>query len=333
MRRRSLFYNHTKPSEGIRSSDTKPCDFCLYNKESDKLLLVANSEFSKSLYPSSKYSPVGVVVVPGTHDVYGTGECAIINQCDFYMMTNFGTKIEVSKTYTGVLSISNHSSNPGQPLKLYTESINTVEVSLPSDGRTTTSVNPLSQSLSDKDTYYTSTGTTCAPSPYNNDDTRNSVYYQTTSPSSEENVLSDFNGKENTHYRLSARGDRDYSSWTPNTEDFNDFHIFSFCDMYQTEGTKQGDWYLPSVGEFGYLEVKRKKINTALSKLYKAYGVTTDEINNKYYVYERSSFSTSSPYVGRYLWSVETIHGIITPYNETDGSYEAFFIPFMRLKI
>ena len=76
MRRRTFL---TLGNQGISASEAIAGDICLYNKTTDKLLIVESSKFTASEYPSSKYSPVGVVVIPGSHDVYGDGSCAVMS--------------------------------------------------------------------------------------------------------------------------------------------------------------------------------------------------------------------------------------------------------------
>lgn len=42
--------------------------------------------------------------------------------------------------------------------------------------------------------------------------------------------------------------------------------------MFYTEGTLQGDWYLPACGELGYIMPPFNKINNAIDKMRTAYG-------------------------------------------------------------
>ena len=56
-----------------------PCDLCFYDKTTDKVIIVGGEEWSSTAYPSSRYTPIGVVVVPGSHDVYGDGSCGVMS--------------------------------------------------------------------------------------------------------------------------------------------------------------------------------------------------------------------------------------------------------------
>ena len=104
------------------------------------------------------------------------------------------------------------------------------------------------------------------------DESRNTGYYQTSSPSSSDNALADFDGIENTEKIIAQRGTKDYNSWTPDRITTADYPAASCCDMFYTEGTSQGDWYLPACGELGYIMPPFNKINNAIDKMRTAYG-------------------------------------------------------------
>ena len=77
MRRRTLL--KTTSGGGINPSDSSPCDLCFYDRTTDSLIIVAGDAWNRSTYPSSRYVPIGVVVVPGTHNVYGDGSCGVMS--------------------------------------------------------------------------------------------------------------------------------------------------------------------------------------------------------------------------------------------------------------
>lgn len=78
MRRRTLLKANSSGG-GIEPSLSAAADVCLYEKSSDSLIIVPGGQFSASAYPSTNYSPVGVVVVPGSHNVYGDGSCGVMS--------------------------------------------------------------------------------------------------------------------------------------------------------------------------------------------------------------------------------------------------------------
>lgn len=276
MRRRTFL---TASNEGIDTSNVVTGDICLCNKGTGKLLIVEASKFTVEEYPSTNYSPVGVVVIPGNHNVYGDGSCAVVSlkqmncntpdtgstsnqsmywgqyNVDISNMTNYGLVYSVGKSGTVYQSVKTTTSS----------------AYLPSD-KFSTVQNPY-----DKDTYFSLghedfISYNYLPSPYNEDDSRNPEYYQTASPSSTKNAMSDFDGRGNTDKIIAKRGIKDYTSWKPTYNDEDDYPAASCCDMYYTDGTKQGDWYLPAMGELGYIMPKYNKINKAISTLTSAYG-------------------------------------------------------------
>lgn len=43
------------------------------------------------------------------------------------------------------------------------------------------------------------------------------------------------------------------------------------CYRFHTEGTNQGDWYLPSAGELGYAIARKHSIDNVIRKINKEY--------------------------------------------------------------
>ena len=278
MRRRTFL---TVSNEGIDVSKAVAADVCLCNKSTGKLLIVEAAKFNVTEYPISNYSPVGVVVIPGNHNVYGDGSCAVMSLKNMNCNTPDTGSIGFYGIYWGQYKVD--ISNMTNYNKVcYVGSNGTVNKAvqgvtdyayLPSD-RFTTVQNPY-----DKDTYFSyNDGESViyyAPSPYNEDDTRNSTYYQTSSPSSSNNALSDFDGVGNTNKLINlATAQTDWK--TASTIINNDGKGYSpsacCCWRYHTDGTKQGDWYLPAMGELGYIMPKLNKINQAIRTLISAYG-------------------------------------------------------------
>ena len=81
MRRRSLFTQGSKdlPLDSISPADSVVGDYAFYDKTADKIIIIDQTKWSVDKYPSSKYTPIGVVVVPGSHNVYGDGSCGVMS--------------------------------------------------------------------------------------------------------------------------------------------------------------------------------------------------------------------------------------------------------------
>ena len=263
-----LPYTIIDPSESIAA------DVAFYDGE--KVIIVRANDYSQ--LPKS-WMPIGIVVVPGTHNVYGDGSCGVMSlkamNCDTpsagstseqYMHWGVdGTDIS-GLPNLDMGSYVGTGSNAGDASSTLVGQANITY--LPSDRFNTV------QCPHDTDVYYdrSSYATFQAPSPYLTDGSRNPAYYQTTSPSSERNCLVDFDGIGNTAKIIEQRGPKDYSSWKPSITGSSSYPAASCCDMFYTNGTQQGDWYLPACGELGYLIPPFNKINESITNLLQAYG-------------------------------------------------------------
>lgn len=253
-----------------------------------------------------KYTPIGIVVVPASHGHYTDDKCAImsLNYMDLGTPTTGGD----GQYYT----------TWGIPIIIDGLSYFDVVAYIGGNGvisGTIRGTNDYGHCPSDKDTftgvlnpydiktkYYSLDDNYYTPSPYNNDGTFNPNYNLTDSPSSTANALADFDGYNNTKKILAARGERDYSSWTPRLD--ADFPPASCCDMYSTPRIPQGNWYLPSVGEIGYILARAQVIDNSLNKLIQI-GVNTANI---LYLYLWSSTIFNDGFV----WRSER-NGVIQP--------------------
>lgn len=271
-------------------------DFCLYDKNTDKLIIVSQSE-DLSNYPSDSYTPIGVVVIP--HNVYGDGSCAVVSLKEMnYTTPDIGStsyqNIHWGQNNVDISNMTNYNlvcyvgsnGNVNQTVQgVYTYAY------LPSD-KFSTVQNPY-----DKDTYFRyNNSDKYAPSPYNEDDTRNPAYYQTSSPSSSNNAMSDFDGVGNTTKLINlATAQSDWKTASTITNEYTSGYSPAACCCwrYHTEGTKQGDWYLPAMGELGYIMPKFNKINQTINTLITAYGSSIGvQVNGGYDYWSSSEYSS-----------------------------------------
>lgn len=296
MRRRSLFTQGSKdlPLDSISPADSVAGDYCFYDKTADKIIIVDQTKWSADKYPSSKCTPIGIVVVPGTHNVYGDGSCGVMSLKEM----SYNTPDEGATQYDGVCWGQNntnitdltnydvvcHIGNDDNPR-------NTIQgtsgyASLPSEKFDRI------QCPHDTDAYYYNVGNYHIPSPYLTDGERNPLYYQTASPSSANNAMSDFDGKNNSQVLQDSATAQ--SNWrTASVINNNSGRGYSpaacCCWRYHTEGTSQGDWYLPACGELGYIMPPLNKINEAISNMCIAYGSSFGVELDTIYVYWSST--------------------------------------------
>lgn len=274
----------------IALADTKAGDVLLWDKTNQRKLFTSSDNLSN--YPAGSYTPIGVVIIPASHNVYGDGSCGVMSlkpmNCDTpstggtseqYMYWGvYGTDISALPNLDQV-PIVGSGSNVGDASSTVTGEERYAY--LPSDKFSAV------QCPHDTDAYYyrSSSSYDQAPSPYLTDGSRNPAYYQTSSPSSSSNALADFDGIGNTKKIITQRGTKDYNSWIPTYNSETDYPAASCCDMFHTEGTSQGDWYLPACGELGYIMPPFNKINDAIGKMRTAYGssVGVELGTNNYY--------------------------------------------------
>ena len=267
---------------GVNPSLSAAADICLYDKSIRKLIIVSGSDFSAPAYPSSVYSPVGVVVVPGTHNVYGDGSCGVMSLKGMSFSTpDTGSTSEQEMCWgwnaKDILKPKNYNAVPSLG-SMDGDVYDTIQGTkdkgcLPSDNILTGKDCPHDTDLK----YYTETDSLFCyiPSPYNDDDTRNPMYYQTSSPSNTSNALSDFDGVGNTKIITDLATGQYYwktESTITNSYDRNYYPAACCCWRYHTDGTSQGQWYLPACGELGYIIPKFSQIQKSIRALISAYG-------------------------------------------------------------
>lgn len=269
MRRRTLLK---------KAGNSVPIDICFYEKSSDSLIIVSNEDWSIQSYPSSNYTPIGVVVVPGQHDVYGDGSCGVMSLKEM----NYSSPDTGSTSYQGIYW-GGHGTDISQLPNLdqvcYVGSNGNVGESvigtysyayLPSDKFSTVD-NPY-----DPGTGYSFNGSDrYIPSPYKADGSFNTEYSRTSSPSSTANAMADFDGIGNSEVlwglASSQSGWKTASSIT-NNSGAGYYPAACCCWRFHTNGTVQGDWYLPACGELGYIMPRFNKINETITNLRTAYG-------------------------------------------------------------
>ena len=320
-RRLIMFKKSGSNIDEIPSIESTIGDVCVYNAPNDKLSIV--NDWSADKYPIDTYVPIGLVVVPGSHNVYGDGTCGVmsLNHMNCSSPTTggsaqnmywgvYGTDIDTLENLDKVPYVGSNGSVGDTVIGV------TGNAYLPSDHANFTAVtNPYDPGTK----YYYNDSDKYIPSPYMNDGTFNPNYSMTGSPSSAANCLADFDGKGNTQKIIEVRGSKDYSSWTPSTTTQADYPAASCCDMYFTQGTNQGDWYLPSAGELGYAVVRQQAINDKINELVSA-GITSANPVQLNYYWSSSEYSS---YGARWLYFD---NGYVDGYGKDYSSYVRAFL-------
>lgn len=272
----------------IQLADTVAGDVCAFDGTNKRFFRFVDSGATDDI---KKYTPIGVVVIPTSHDVYGTGECGVMSLKTISCITPNDGGSEYQYEYISwgynrrnISSIPNLDMVPIGDTSSGIPTGESDEGRIPGDRYKGSDI----QCLYDTNSYYPNSTSSYnkIPSPYLTDGSRNPGYYQTTSPSSARNCLSDFDGKGNTQKIITQRGTKDYNSWKPTADLDTDYPAASCCDMFYTEGTSQGDWYLPAMGELGYIASRLYRINESINKIISEYGSSIGYIINTDNSYE-----------------------------------------------
>lgn len=209
---------------------------------------------SKDEWNSSLGTPVAVVVIPASH--MSDGKCRGMSLCNMSYVTPqtgtlgtgndnavtngtnlmwgpHGTDVAGLTNYTGVKTIDEMNDGMGF---------------IPSDmfdgGYDSGAIDELK----------------CV-SPYNDDGSQNPAYLTAGQ------AFADMDGKANTEVLVNLSAIKDtYSSDSFENIEVNYPAAFA-CHLFSTLGTEQDRWYLPAIGELGYLYTRVKKINESLAAL------------------------------------------------------------------
>lgn len=224
-------------------------------------------------YDKDRYVPIGIVVIPTEHDVYGDGTCGVLS-----LLWLSYTKPDTGIYNHEILALGQSGSDIG--LKYYNDiahcgSINNEPwlgvVGIKAIDYATNSGSSVvipykhseqqkwKQCPTDLETYYgkitNSNGVFC-PSPYLEDGTKNHVYGQIDFQSNSTNILADFDGKGATKRFLdAATAQPDWKTDAVLENESGAGYSPAACSAwrYHTEGTNQGDWYIPSLAELIYI--------------------------------------------------------------------------------
>ena len=273
MRKRALLSNNVigKPIE-----EATYADICFYDKENDNKIIVSSEDFSADEFPLSRFTPIGIVAVPSSHT--DDSRPRIVSLADMNCDTPDSGSVTSHESmswggynYTVTdLPIKNqipYLSNLSEDGSVI---YSTNDSYLPSDAFSARYDNPLN---SLEGFYSNYSNSMC--SPYKEDGSKEERYFDTSNTG---NVLSDFDGKWNTEKILAVDNSNSTDWQTASTinnigNDKYTHPAFQCCWRFHTDGTKQGNWYLPSCRELSYMAVQTQEIERTFDKLNEEYNI------------------------------------------------------------
>lgn len=299
----------------VYNQELKVGDVVLVDNNTEEKIAIKADELENY---KDTHTPIGVVVIPTSHDVYGTGEAAIVNFT--YLSRTAPDTGTATPSNSPMLAVDQHHNFPSFNMAPgYDGSGAEVKPTLitpqgkgklPTDRGFTGKKCPVASGFNyppsmNADRNY-------CPNPYLEDGGRNPDYYDTTITTSA-NCLSDFDGEGNTKRMVDLSTSQ--SNWkTASSIDYNPSltHYPAACCSWRfyTKGTKQGDWYIPSMGEFGYLMVRLNYINSVITKIKEIYPSLTIGTISGTEIYYTSTYAETGTYYGfRAVWMSDATVG------------------------
>ena len=286
-------------SPEVVSYEASAGDVVCYDQKKNKITVVKKT-FIASV-DKNNYIPIGIVVIPGSHNVYGDGSCGVMSLKEMSWNTPESGSNAADPMYFG----------PQVDLSLFGY---TKVVVYASDGSLATN----NFGYLSKDGVY-NYSSLHIPDPYLSDGSRNPDYHITSGiTNANYNALSDFRGKSNTQVILEKRGSKDYSTWTLTNTTAN-YPAASACDMFHTVGTQQGDWYLPACGELGYAMAKWSEIQESVNTVNSIYGNVAVQLE------EENGYWTSTENATKNARYVHMSNGVGYSNKDTNYSVRAFY--------
>ena len=350
-------YTVIQESSVVDPAHANVLDIVFESKKNSDVIIVKNEYWSLKKYPKSDWTPIGLVVIPAEHGVLkdGTGT---VNQCGImsllyasYLFAGTGDNVGSLCHWGGSnVDISGKADGLGRydsttdGLKNYNKIAYDSKKNNKTTGLTDADIYACLPMQKDagKDPEYT--GSQFIPSPYSGSDLKSGTYnedYGTTNFDSERNFncLADFGGIVNTKILTDLHtGQSDWKTAREikDSEKEGYYPEACACARYKTKNTKAfvdcsieelrngtGFWYMPAIGELGYIAPRYADIENLYRKL-------------------RSNYDSDSVFFSSILWVPSSTESgknkamvLELAYDSIDSTEKNIIfesaIPFMRL--
>ena len=287
------FIAYTKDTETVYLKG-KPdmADIALYDNTTDSIITIHGYNYNATAYPTNRYTPIGIVVVPKSHDDNGKAHIMSLNymRCDtpkiggdyqviywgLYNQTVEGLELKRYAPYINQSGTTDFGDT--QTINGWNNTLSSSSSSnyFPSDSFTALT-NPFTKNqgyYNDYTNYY------YIPSPYDKNMNKNPIFFTENPTSENPSCLINMDGKGETAKILAQLainiGNEDWkqSETIINATGSTSAPAAQCCWMYITVGTEQGDWYLPTIGELAYVCARQKAINASITQINSVLGNT-----------------------------------------------------------
>lgn len=284
-------------------------DIALYDSTTDSIVTIHGYNYNEITYPTNRYTPIGIVVVPKSHDDNGKAHIMSLNYMRFDTPKTGGNNQYI---YWGLYN----QTIEGLEYKTYAPYINqkgtaefgdTQEIKgwcdvtllydcFPSDSFTALT-NPFTKN---QGYYYNNTSCYYYPSPYDKNMNKNPIFFTENPTSENTSCLINMDGKGETdkilaQLKTNNSGDESWKQdeTITNATGSTSAPAAQCCWMYSTVGTNQGDWYLPTIGELAYACARRKAIDASITQINSVLGDENAKILSNNYFWSSSCPSSS----------------------------------------
>lgn len=220
-------------------------DIILANKEDGSLCSIESQDINEEI--AEEYEPIGIVVIPTNHDVYGTQEVGVIGLRTVSVKTpEIGSVESQEMIYMSNLDTIDATKYPTLPINNDPKK-NNVNSTTSNSGevKVGSTRNGFKTATSHPKEFADSSGNTLL-TPYLPDDSRNPNFYANSNWGT-----SQFNGKEETQRLAELYGE----TVTP----------IYYVQKYKTLGTNEGDWYIWAFGEMIYFVDRQQEVYDAMN--------------------------------------------------------------------
>ena len=264
----------------------------LYDNINKQMIHCKPSDYNLTTYQDDQFTPIGVVVIPSSHtndgknvimsialmsaknpDVGITSESDYedLNSNDYQLLFGgYGKELSNSEKYNipYVGEIPSLENAIFYDEVKYKEIDDTFRGTVPNNFLKDGDVN---QDPDNPNNYYfygadIFNDIYLMPSPYDSNYNKNTKFFNK-SNSGGTNIFLDMNGYELTQKYLTLLDNDNWKTSANIDNNGQNLPYLQCCWRFHTNGTKQGEWYAPSIGECCYVSPKLAEINAAYEKL------------------------------------------------------------------